>query len=119
MSYVDGFLVPVKTDRLKEYFAMSKKCAKVWKEHGALDYKECAADDIDLKGFGSFTKAAKAKPDETVVFAFIVYKSRADRDKVNKKVMEDPRMNDMCDINNMPFDVKKMAYGGFKTMVEI
>lgn len=118
MSYVDGFVLPVKTERLKEYMAMAKKCAKIWKEHGALGYKECVADDIDMEGFGSYTKATKAKPDETVVFAFIVYKSRADRDKVNKKVMADPRLNALCDEKDMPFDCKKMIYGGFKTLVE-
>jgi uncharacterized protein YbaA (DUF1428 family) len=93
---------------------MSKKAGKIWKEHGALEYRECAGDDLDVKMGVSFNKAAKIKPGETVVFAWIVYKSRAHRDKVNANVMKDPRM----DSKSMPFDVKRMAYGGFKVFVE-
>jgi uncharacterized protein YbaA (DUF1428 family) len=114
MPYVDGFVLPVPKKNLTAYRRMSQKAGKIWKEHGALEYRECAGDDLDVKMGVSFKKAAKIKPGETVVFAWIVYKSRAHRDKVNAKVMKDPRM----DSKSMPFDVKRMAYGGFKVFVE-
>lgn len=117
MSYVDGFLIPVPKDKVAEYAKISKKAGKLWMEHGALEYRECAGDDLEIEGMLSFNKVAKAKEGETVIFAFIVYKSRAHRDQVNKKVMTDPRMAHMSP-KDMPFDLKKMAYGGFKTIVE-
>lgn len=117
MAYVDGYVLPVPTKNVEAYRKMAKKASKIWMEHGALDYKECVGDDLS-PGFGvSFAKAAKCKPDETVIFAYIVYKSRAHRDRVNKKVMADPRLATMCDPKNMPFDCKKMVWGGFKVIV--
>jgi uncharacterized protein YbaA (DUF1428 family) len=118
MSYVDGFVLPVPKKNLDAYLRMAKKAAKIWREHGALEYRECVGDDLDVKFGLPFTKQAKAKPGETVVFAYIVYKSRAHRDKVNAKVMSDPRIGEMCDPKNTPFDVKRMAYGGFKVIVD-
>jgi uncharacterized protein YbaA (DUF1428 family) len=116
MRYVDGFLLPVPKNKVKEYAKIAKVAAKVWKEHGALDYKECVGDDLNPKWGMPFPKAIKTKASETVIFAYIVYKSRADRDKVNAKVMKDPRMN--MDPKKMPFDMKRMCYGGFTVLVE-
>jgi uncharacterized protein YbaA (DUF1428 family) len=117
MTYVDGFLLPCPKDKVAEYAKLSKKASKIWMDHGALEYRECAGDDLEIPGMLSFNKVAKAKENETVIFAFIVYKSKAHRDAVNKKVMADKRMADMSP-DKVPFDVKKMAYGGFKTIVE-
>jgi uncharacterized protein YbaA (DUF1428 family) len=117
MSYVDGFVVPVPTKKLQDYRRVAQKASKVWMEHGALQYVEAAGDDLDVKFGTSFLKMVKVKPGETVVFAWIVFKSRAHRDKVNAKVMKDPRLNSMMDEKNMPFDVKRMVYGGFKFIV--
>lgn len=120
-TYVDGFVVPVPKANLEAYRQMSAKAAVVWKECGALDYKECALEDVRIEGTLSFLDLTGVEEDETVVFAFIVYQSRAHRDEVNAKVMADPRLNDMCPEKNpgvtMPFDCKKMAYGGFQTIV--
>lgn len=96
---------------------MAQKAGAVWREHGALDFKECAADDLQVKFGVPFTRLIKVKPGETVMFSFIVYKSRAHRDRVNAKVMSDPRLAKMMDPNSMPFDAKRMAYGGFKVLV--
>ena len=117
--YVDGFVIPVPKKKLAAYFRMAKKASKIWKEFGALDYKECVGDDLDVKMALPFPKGIKTKPGETVVFSYIVYKSRAHRDAVNKKIMKDPRIAAMCDPNNMPFDCTRMIYGGFKAIVEI
>jgi uncharacterized protein YbaA (DUF1428 family) len=117
MSYVDGFIVPVPTSNLAAYKAMSKKAGKVWLEHGAIDYREYVADDVKPGKWTSFPQSVKMKDEETVVFSYIVYKSRADRDRVNKKVMADPRLNDMMAGKDMPFDGKRMIYGGFKEIV--
>jgi uncharacterized protein YbaA (DUF1428 family) len=119
MKYVDGFVIPVPVKNLPAYRKMSTKAGKVWKEHGALEYRECVGEDLDQKGMLPFPKMAKAKAGETVVFSWIVYKSRAHRDKVNKKVMADPRLQGMMDPKNTPFDVKKMAYGGFEVIVDL
>jgi len=119
MKYVDGFVLPVPKKKLAAYQRMAHQAGKIWREHGALDYKECVGDDVNVKMGLPFPKLAKTKPGETVFFSFIVYKSRAHRDQVNKKVMSDPRIKDMCDPKDMPFDVKRMAYGGFKTLVEV
>lgn len=116
--YVDGFLLPIPTKNLAAYKKMAAKASKVWMEHGALEYCECVGDDLNIKGMLSFLKVAKAKPSETVVFAWIAYKSKAHRNAVNAKVMKDPRIAAMCDPKNTPFDVKKMGYGGFKVLVE-
>ena len=113
--YIDGFLVPLAKKHVKAYRAISSMAAKVWIEYGALEYHECAGDDLAVKGVVPFPRAARAKPGETVVFAWIVYKSKAHRDRVNKKVMADPRMN--VDPSTMPFDSSRMAYGGFKAFV--
>lgn len=117
MPYVDGFLVPVPKKNLKAYAQISKKAGKIWREYGALDYKECVGDDL-ANGFGvAFPHTISLKKGETVVFAFIVYKSRADRDRINAKVMKDPRMH-LPEGKKMPFDVKRMAYGGFRVFVD-
>lgn len=117
MSYVDGFVVPVPKKRLGEYKRMAEKAKKVWLGHGALDYVEAVADDVKRGKTTSFPRSVKKKPNETVVFAYIKYRSRAHRDSVNKKVMKDPRLNEMCDPNNMPFDAWRMFWGGFKVIV--
>jgi uncharacterized protein YbaA (DUF1428 family) len=116
--YVDGFVLPVPKDKIEVYRGIAEKASKVWKEYGALEYRECAGDDLDIKDVVSFRSLAGAGPDDTVVFAYITYKSREHRDEVNAKVMADPRMNEMCGPEGMPFDCKKMGYGGFKTIVE-
>ena len=117
MSYVDGFVLPVPKRSLREYRRMAEIGRKVWTKHGALDYKECAGDDLVSKWGTTFTRMMKLKPGETVVFAYIVFKSRAHRDQVNKRVMKD--MNEMGGPpKDMPFDPKRMVYGGFKTLVE-
>jgi uncharacterized protein YbaA (DUF1428 family) len=118
MKYIDGFVVPVPKKNLAAYARMSKKAGKIWREHGALEYRECAGNDLKVKMGLSFPRGIKVKPGETVVFAYIVYKSRAHRDQVNARVMKDPRLRGMCDLKDMPFDVKRMMYGGFKTIVE-
>lgn len=119
MAYVDGFLLPVPKKRVDEYIKIARKAGKIWMEHGALQYWECAGDDLANKWGVAFPKTIKLKAGETIFFSFIVYKSRADRDRVNKKVMKDPRMAAMGDPKSMPFDVKRMAYGGFKTAVAL
>lgn len=115
MSYVDGYVLAVPKKKLKAYRAMAKHGEKVWLKHGALEYKECAGDDLKVKWGVPFTRIMKCKPGETVVFSFIVYKSRAHRDQVNAKVMKE--MEKMPMPKDMPFDVKRMAWGGFKTLV--
>lgn len=118
MRYVDGFVLPIPKKNLKAYFQMAKKASKIWREHGALEYRECVGDDLNIKMGLPFPRLAKLKARETVVFSWIVYKSRSHRDKVNAKVMKDPRMNNMCGEDSMPFDVKRMSYGGFKVVVD-
>lgn len=117
MAYVDGFVLPVPTKNLKDYTALARKAGKIWVEHGALEYRECVCDDENVQFGLPFPKLAGAKMGETVIFAWIVYKSKAQRDKVNAKVMKDPRLACGAD-TPMPFDCKRMAYGGFKTIVE-
>jgi uncharacterized protein YbaA (DUF1428 family) len=118
--YVDGYALPVPRKKLAAYRRMARVGGKIWLEHGALDYKECVGDDLKVApGCGmSFTRLAKLKPGEVVVFSYIVYKSCAHRDRVKAKVMKDPRTHESCDVNNMPFDMKRMATGGFKVIVE-
>jgi uncharacterized protein YbaA (DUF1428 family) len=118
MQYVDGFVVPLPKKNLKAYRAMAKKAGKVWREHGALEFKECIADDVKMGKWTSFPRSVKMKPSETVVFSYIVYKSRADRDRCIAKVMKDKRLAAMMNPKAMPFDAKRMIYGGFKVMVE-
>lgn len=115
--YVDGFVLPVPKKNIAAYTRLAKKACKIWKEYGALDYKECVGDDLDIKFCLPFLKGIRTKPGETVMFSYIVYKSRKHRDTVNAKVMKDPRIAAMCDPKNMPFDSKRMLYGGFKTIV--
>jgi uncharacterized protein YbaA (DUF1428 family) len=117
--YVDGFVVPVPTSNLDAYRTMARKAGKIWKEYGALEYVECVGDDVQPGKVTSFPQAVKLKPDETVVFSWIVYKSRAHRDSVNAKVMKDPRLAPMMDPKTMPFDGKRMFWGGFKTLLEL
>jgi len=118
MAYVDGFIVPVPTKNLTAYRKMSQKCGKVWREYGALEYREFVADDVKPGKWTSFPQSVKQKPGETVVFSYIVYKSRAHRDQVNAKVMKDKRLEGMMDLKAMPFDGKRMIYGGFKLLTE-
>jgi len=117
MAYVDGFIVPVPKKSLDAYRRIARKAGKVWREHGALDYQECVADDVKPGKWTSFPQSVKLKAGETVVFSWITYKSRAHRDRVNAKVMKDPRLASMMDPKAMPFDGKRMIYGGFKTFV--
>jgi uncharacterized protein YbaA (DUF1428 family) len=117
--YVDGFVVPVPADRLAEYRKLARKAGKVWREHGALDYCECLADDVKPGKWTSFPQSVKLKPGELVVFSWIAYKSRRDRDRVNALVMKDPRLASMMDPKAMPFDGKRMFWGGFKQIVRI
>ncbi|HLX24057.1 MAG TPA: DUF1428 domain-containing protein, partial [Usitatibacter sp.] len=112
--YVDGFVVPVPKKRRAEYLRMARKGAKVWREHGALEYVEAIADDVKKGKVTSFPQAVKLKPGETVVFSYIVYKSRKHRDRVMAKVMKDPRLAEFMDPKKMPFDGKRMFFGGFK-----
>ena len=118
MGYVDGFLLPVPKKNLKVYRRMAQKAGRIWREHGALEFKECAGDDLKVKFGLPFPRVIKPKPGETVMFSFIVYKSRAHRDRVNAKVMSDPRLAEMMDPKSVPFDSKRMAYGGFKVLVD-
>ena len=119
MSYVDGFVTPVPKRRLEAYRKMSRKVGKIWRDHGALEFRECVADDVKWGKRTSFPRAVKQKPGETVFFSYIVYKSRADRDRVNAKVMKDKRLAKMMDPKALPFDGKRMFWGGFKVMVDL
>ena len=119
MSYVDGFLLPVPKKNLEAYRRQSRKAGKVWREHGALEFRECVADDVKPGKWTSFPQAVKLKPGETVWFSWIVYKSRRHRDRVNAKVMKDKRLAPMMDPKAMPFDGRRMMWGGFKVMVDL
>jgi uncharacterized protein YbaA (DUF1428 family) len=116
MRYVDGYVLPVPKKNLKAYLRMARMGEKIWRKHGALDYKECVGDDLKTKWGTPFPRMMKLKPGETVVFSYIVFKSRAHRDRVNAKVMKE--MEKMGEPKDMPFDVKRMVYGGFKVLVE-
>lgn len=117
MPYVDGFVLVVPTKNIKAYKKLAALGAKVWKEHGALEYRECVGDDMNAPCGLKFPKLAKAKAGETVVFSWILYRSKADRNRINARVMKDPRLAASCDPKNMPFDVKRMSWGGFKVLV--
>jgi len=117
MPYVDGFVVPVPAKKLDAYRRLAQKAAKVWREHGALEVRECVADDVKVGKWTSFPRSVKLKRGETVVFSYIVYKSRAQRDRVMAKVMKDPRLADMMQPGGVPFDGKRMIFGGFKVML--
>jgi|SRR5688572_17242790 uncharacterized protein YbaA (DUF1428 family) len=118
MSYVDGFVLPVPNKKLDAYRSMAKKAGKVWRDHGALEFRESVADDVKVGKWTSFPRSVKLKRGETVVFSWIVYKSRKHRDAVMAKVMKDPRLAKMMNIKDMPFDGKRMIFGGFKVIVE-
>jgi uncharacterized protein YbaA (DUF1428 family) len=120
MPYVDGFIVAVPKKNLAAYAALSKKAGKLWREYGALDYREWVADDVKVGKLTSFPRSVKLKPGETVVFAWITYKSRAQRDRINAKVMADPRLKSiMGSESKPPFDGKRMIYGGFESLVKV
>lgn len=118
MAYVDGFVLPVPTKNLAAYRKIAKKAGKIWREYGALEYRECVGDDLDVNCGVPFPKLVKPKAGETIVFSWIVYKSKAHRDKVNAKVIADPRIANIIDSKDSPFDCKRMCYGGFKLLVE-
>lgn len=117
MQYVDGFVLAVPKKNVQAYRRMAAKAGEVWREHGALEFRECVGDDLKVKMGVAFPRAAKAKRGETVFFSWIVFKSRAHRDSVNARVMKDPRLAEMMDPKAMPFDAKRMVYGGFKVLV--
>jgi uncharacterized protein YbaA (DUF1428 family) len=118
VRYVDGFVLPVPKKNIQAYRRIAQKAGRIWREHGALEYRESVGDDLNVKMGVPFTRNAKVKAGETVVFAWIVFKSRAHRDRVNAKVMKDPRLTGM-DPKSMPFDIKRMVYGGFKILVDM
>lgn len=119
MPYVDGFVLPVPKKNLPAYRRMARKAGKIWREHGALEFRECVGDDLNVKMGASFPRKIKVKRGETVLFSWITFKSRSHRNRVNAKVMKDPRLESMMDPNDMPFDVKRMLYGGFKVLVDL
>ena len=117
MSYVDGYVLPVPKNKIQAYRRLARQAADIWREHGALEYRECVGDDLEIEGMLSFPQGIQAQADESIIFAWIVFKSKAHRDRVNAKVMQDPRLAGM-NPETMPFDCKRMLYGGFKTLVE-
>lgn len=119
MPYVDGFVVPVPKRNLKAYRRLATQAGKIWREHGAVDYWECVADDVKPGKVTSFPRSVKLKSGETVLFSWIVFKSRAHRDQVNAKVIADPRLARMMDAKAAPFDGRRMIYGGFKSLVRL
>ena len=119
MKYVDGFVLPVPKKKLKAYARLASMAGKIWKEHGAIEYLECAGDDLKVHCGIGFPKTIKLKPNETVIFAWIVYKSRRDRDTCHAKVMKDKRLADMMDPKKMPFDGKRLIFGGFKVTIDM
>lgn len=119
MAYVDGFVVPVPKKKIQAYRRMAQKAGKVWRDHGALEYRECVADDVKSGKWTSFPQSVKLKPSEVVWFSWIVYKSRKDRDRIMEKVMKDKRLASMMDPKKLPFDGKRMFWGGFKLAVDL
>ena len=119
MAYVDGFVIPVPRRKMDAYKRMSRKMGKISREHGALEYHECVADDVKVGKWTSFPRAVKQKAGEVVVFSWVVYRNRKHRDSVNKKIMKDPRLASMMDPKNYPFDGKRMIYGGFKPFIDL
>ena len=119
MAYVDGFVLPIPRKNAATYERMARLAGKVWRDHGALEYRECISDDVKVGKYTSFPRSVKLKKGEVAWFSFIIYRSRKHRDAVNKKVMKDPRLADMMKPENTPFDVKRMAYGGFKPLVKL
>lgn len=119
MRYVDGFVLPIPKNKLQLYRQIARKAGKIWREHGALEYRECVGDDLRIKGVVPFPRVVRLKRGETVAFSWITYKSRAQRDRVNAKVMKDPRLASMMDPKSMPFDMRRMVYGGFRVLVDL
>ena len=119
MRYVDGYVLPVPKKNLQAYRRIAQKAGRIWRGHGAVEYRECVGDDLKVKWGALFPRMVRLKPGETVIFSWIVFKSRAHRDRVNAKVMKDPRLATMMDPKAMPFDAKRMIYGGFKTLVDL
>jgi uncharacterized protein YbaA (DUF1428 family) len=119
MPYVDGFVLPVPRKNIPAYRRIAQKAGRIWREHGALEFRECVADDVKMGKLTSFPRSVKIKRGETVFFSWIVFRSRAHRDRVNAKVMKDPRLEAMMDPKAMPFDAKRMIYGGFKVLVDL
>ena len=118
MPYVDGYVLPLPKKQIPAYRRMARKAGKIWREHGALEVKECVGEDLNIKKVVPFPRSVRVKPGETVVFSWIVFKSRKDRDRVNAKVMKDPRIAKMAPAS-MPFDMRRMVYGGFKVLVAV
>lgn len=116
-NYIDGFVIPVPKAKIEDYRKIAEKAGAIWREHGALEYYECVGEDMTVEKMVSFPQLADAGPDDTVVFSWIAYKSREHRDEVNAKVMADPRLTEMMNDENQPFDCSKMAYGGFDVLV--
>jgi uncharacterized protein YbaA (DUF1428 family) len=119
MTYVDGFVVPVPKKKVSAYRSMAKKAGRIWREYGALEFHECVADDVKIGKRTSFPRSVKLKPNETVMFSWIVYSSRKQRDRVMDKVMKDKRIAGMMETKDIPFDTKRMIFGGFKTIVAL
>jgi uncharacterized protein YbaA (DUF1428 family) len=119
MNYLDGFVLPLRTDKIEEYRQQAEAAGKIWMEHGALAFRECIAEDTKAEGLVTFPELARTAEGETVVFSYIVFRSREHRDEVNAKVMADPRIKGLCDPENPPFDFKRMAYGGFRVLVDL
>jgi uncharacterized protein YbaA (DUF1428 family) len=117
--YVDGYVLPVPRRNLAAYRRVARKAGRIWREHGALEYRECAGDDLDVKGLVSFPRQLRLRRGETAVFSWIVFRSRADRNRVNARVMKDKRLAGSMDPKTMPFDVTRMVYGGFKVLVDV
>lgn len=118
-QYIDGFVIPVPKNKVAEYRRLARQAAKLWKEHGALDFRESIGDDLEVKGMTPFGRFAKTKPGETVVFSWVVFKSRKHRDQANARLMKDPRTTALCEASGQLFDCKRMAYGGFKTIAQL
>lgn len=119
MPYVDGFIIPLPKDKLDQYRSIATRCGAIWREHGALQFRECLADDVQMGELTSFPRSVLQKDGETVIFSWIVFESREKRDEVNAKVMADPRMKELMTPEAMPFDGKRMIYGGFKTIIDM
>jgi len=118
MAYVDGFVIPVPKNKLDAYLEMARQAATIWREHGAIEFRECVADDVKPGQLTSFPQSVQLKEDEVVIFSWVVYESRAKRDEANDKIMNDPRMTELMKPENMPFDGKRMIYGGFEMVVD-
>jgi uncharacterized protein YbaA (DUF1428 family) len=118
-NYIDGFVLPLNSDRIEGYRQHAEAAGKIWMEHGALAFRECVGDDMKAEGLTSFPELARTAGSETVIFSYIVFKSREHRDEVNAKVMADPRIIDLWDPANPPFDARRMAYGGFRVLVDL